>query len=98
ENRELDRATINAKTRLIGSEAAGHLDLIALAGFANFGLPGALRNDDVSAGRMGFYDSYDPLGEGTSIRGLMALSYARTQQDSDLAVTAYGGYRKLDLL
>lgn len=98
QNRELNRATANAKARLFDAQDGGQLDLVALAGHANFGLPGALRNDDVNAGRVGFYDTYDPLGEGTSTRALLALQYRSAQPHHELGVTGYAGYRKLELL
>lgn len=98
QNRALNRATFNGKMRLFGSDNAGLLDLMGAAGYANFDLPGALRNDDVSAGRVGFYDTYDPLGEGTSARALMALNYGRRHDANELTVNAYGGYRRLELL
>ncbi|AWV88579.1 TonB-dependent receptor [Bradymonas sediminis] len=94
QNRSIDRATVNAKTRLPGSTDSHYLDLIALGGYANFDLPGALRNDDVNAGRVGFYDTYDPLGEGSSARALLALNY---QRDA-LSINTYAAYRRLELL
>lgn len=104
QNRQLDRATVNAKARVFESASAGKLDVLALGNWSEFGLPGALRNDDVAAGRIGFYDTYEPRARGESARALLALTYQHTADAdgsappaSDLAVTMYGGYRYLDL-
>lgn len=98
ENRELNRATFNTQKRLIDSKKLGTLDALALGGWANFNLPSALRNDDVSAGRLGFYDTYDPAGEGTSARGVLGLKYAKRSDKSRTDAAGYFGYRHLELL
>lgn len=98
ENRALNRATFNGRLRLFDLEAGGTLSLVVLGGYSAFALPGTLRNDDVEAGLVDFYGTYDPRAEGASARALGGLAYAWSGGAQTLSLTAYGGYRRLDLL
>ena len=98
DNRALDRVTFNSRVRLFDLEKGGTLHLTALGGYSAFELPGTLRNDDVEAGRVDFHGSYDPVSEGTSARGLVALNYDRQRDGRAFSLTGYGGYRRLALL
>lgn len=72
ENRAIERAVANGRVRFW--ERDGHaLSLTVLAGAAAFDLPGLVRDDDVAADRMDFYDAYDPTARGTSSRALTVL-------------------------
>ena len=97
QRRGLDRATLNGRVQLL--EDGGHsLHLLVLGSLARFELPGILRDDDVRAGRIGFYDAYDPLSAGFSARGLALISYEQSGEASALQLTGYGGGRQLELL
>ena len=98
DQRGLDRATFNARVRLLDHDTGGTLHLVGLGSISAFELPGTLRNEDVEAGRVGFYGAYDPETDGTSTRGLLALMYAWEQRGHTVDVTAYGGLRRLELL
>jgi outer membrane receptor protein involved in Fe transport len=98
ENRGIDRLAALGRQRLLDSPAHGTLSLLGAAYRARFALPGAVRDDDLSAGRTGFYDSYDPAGRGDSRRGLAGLSYDWSDGASRLSALAFGGYRELELL
>ena len=98
ENRSINRGTFLGRWRVIDSPRDGTLSVLGSAYWASFELPGAVRNDDVQTGRMGFYDSYDHAGQGLSGRALLALRYTRQQGKHEVVATAYGGYRHLELL
>lgn len=98
QNRGLNRATFNGRVRLVDSLEAGTIDLTGLAGYAAFELPGPVRNEDIDTGVVDFYGTYDPQSEGTSARGLVAVTWTLPNEGYDLSVTTYGGYRQLDLL
>jgi len=98
DNRELNRATFNGRVRLFDLDDGGALYLTGLGGYSAFALPGTLRNDDVELEFVDFYGAYDPLSEGTSARGLLALTYDWQRDGHELSLTGYGGYRRLDLL
>lgn len=91
ENRGLNRATVNAQVDLVENEGSGRLSLFAGGLYSSFELPGTRRNEDL---RLGFYDAYDERAAGRSVRAIVALRYGA----EELSVTAYGGYRRLDLL
>lgn len=75
--------------------ARAHLAVVAYDGV--FDSPGALREDDVIAGRIGFYDGYDGAGEGTSRRLLALGRVAWAAGPVDASVRAWGGARSLRL-
>ncbi|MEM1347793.1 MAG: TonB-dependent receptor, partial [Myxococcota bacterium] len=97
EQRSIDRANLNARVR-VARFAKSAIDVTLLASAGRFDLPGTLRNDDVARAAKGFYDAYDPLARGTSVRALGALTYRREAGAHDLDVTAYAGWRDLGLL
>lgn len=98
QNRAINRATLLGRTRLFDSAKHGTLSVLGSGYVARFALPGTLREEDVQAGRVGFYDTYDPAGNGLSARGLVGLFHEWTQGDHQLTSKAYGGYRRLELL
>lgn len=98
QNRAINRASLLTRWRLLDSPTDGTLSILGSGYLAAFELPGSVRNEDVQAGEIGFYDSYDDAGEGLSGRGLLALRYTRSRGDHDVAITGYGGYRRLELL
>ncbi len=98
QNRNINRGTLNARHVVFDSIRFGSLSVMGLGGASHFGLPGAVRNDDLASGRMGFYDSYDDAGAGTSARGVVSVNYVLTRGQHRLSAVAYGGYRHLDLV
>jgi iron complex outermembrane recepter protein len=97
-NRAVERGNLLAKVVVFDSEAHGKLTILGSSYAARFGLPGALRNADIEAGEVGFYDSYDLTSRGQSERALLGASYSKAKGDQSLELSIYGGYRRLDLL
>ena len=97
ENRRLDRVTAAGRVHLFDRPGEGTLSLFGAGGFSRFELPGVVRNDDVAAGRIGFYDTYDDASRGTSGRGMLTLGYELHRVGQDLDLAGYGGYRYLRL-
>ncbi|MEL6183734.1 MAG: TonB-dependent receptor [Myxococcota bacterium] len=97
DNRAIDRATLNGRVRLFDGPA-GRLMLTALGHYSEFDLPGTLRNLDVEAGTVDFFGGYDPSQKGTSGRAMVGLSYIWETAEQELRLSAYGGYRRLELL
>ena len=91
ENRRLTRATVNAQVGLLENERGARLSLFIGGLYSSFELPGTRRNDDP---QLGFYEAYDDRSAGRSARTIVALRY----RAGELSLTAYGGYRRLDLL
>lgn len=98
QNRSIDRAALLGRVRLFDDAEHGTLSLLGSGYLAEFELPGTLRNEDVEASRMGFYDAYDRAGNGLSSRGLLALSHKWKKDAHELSSVVYGGYRRLELL
>jgi iron complex outermembrane recepter protein len=98
QNRAIDRAVALGRVQLFDHGARGRLSVLGAAHVARFELPGALRNEDVSSGRVGFYDSYDRTSEGDAARFLSALEYECGDEELGLRALAFGGYRRLELL
>jgi iron complex outermembrane recepter protein len=98
QNRDIDRFALLGRVRVFDDADHGTLSLLSSAYLARFGLPGTLRNEDVQAGRIGFFDTYDSASNGLSARGLLALSYEWRNGAHEVTSTAYGGYRRLELL
>lgn len=96
-NRAIDRATVNGRLRLFDG-SAGRLHVTVLGHYADFELPGTLRNLEVEAGTVDFYSGYDASQAGTSARTMMGATYVWETPDQELRITAYGGYRRLELL
>jgi iron complex outermembrane recepter protein len=98
QNRSIDRGTVLGRTRLFDSKRHGTLSVLGSGTVARFGLAGPLRNDDINAGRVGFYDAYDPATRGASVRGQTALTYEHTEDRRALRATLHAGRRRLELL
>lgn len=97
ENRRVERASAMAQKRFELGRVTDSLRVLAAGSHADFGLPGTLRVGDVEAGRIGFYDTYDPDMRGRSQRLLGAAWFERVRQDFALRLLAHGGYRALEL-
>ncbi len=98
EARSLRRVAFNARVRLLGERAdGGRLDAVVLAGAAAFGLPGALRAEDVEEGRIDHLGAHDPAGKGRAERVILALRYSRVTSASTQDVRGYVGWRTLQL-
>ena len=76
---------------------AGELQILSALYAADFGLPGALRLQDVNDGRVGFYDTYYPAGQGQSARGLLAARHRLAFARAVLSSHAYLQARRLRL-
>lgn len=69
------RASLLGQLRLLDRPGLGALDLLGSAYAARFDAPGALRADDVAAGRVPFDGAYRDDGGGRSLRALTALRH-----------------------
>jgi outer membrane receptor protein involved in Fe transport len=98
QNRGIERANLLGQATLLDSEALGTLRALGSVYLARFELPGALRSDDVEAGRIGFYDAYDRGAGGSSRRMLGALAYESQRAATSVRATLFGAYRELGLL
>jgi hypothetical protein len=67
ENRTARAGTVNAQYG-VDLNAHDHLRVLAIGRATSATLPGVVRQDDVEAGRIGFYDSYPYYAENQSIR------------------------------
>jgi len=97
QRRHIDRVGLLGQHRLLDAPRQGTLTLMTAASLARFELPGTVRNDDVEAGRIGFYDAYDHQSRGLSGRGLVALSYRWEGDGHQVRATVHGGIRRLEL-
>lgn len=97
-NRRVSKGALLARAQLLRSERSGNLSLLTAGYVARFQLPGALRDEDLAAGRIAFRDSYDPSARGASLRGLTALSYEYTHEHTRLRGLAYAGLRRQELV
>jgi outer membrane receptor protein involved in Fe transport len=98
ENRSIDRGNLLGQLTLFDSERLGTLRALGSFYSASFELPGAVRVDDVEAGRIGFYDAYDHGAGGRSLRALGALAFARERAGVGVRAVLYAGWRRLSLL
>jgi outer membrane receptor protein involved in Fe transport len=98
QNRGIDRVNLLGRLQLSDPERVGSWTALGSLYAARFDLPGALRKDDVSAGRIGFYDAYDRGAGGHSRRWLGALTYERTLDSHAFRTVLHAGQRQLDLL
>ncbi len=98
ERRALARGAALGRIRIFDSDARGTLSFLGAAYLARFDLPGALRNEDVESGRVGFYDSYDSRSQGRSQRLLGALHYEWGDERLGLRALLHAGHRQLDLV
>lgn len=97
-NRSLARGAVLGRATLADSERHGRLSVLGAGYVARFELPSPLRDDDLAAGRVGFYDGYEPGGRGASVRALTALSYERRRGSGELRARAHAAFRRLELL
>jgi len=67
QNRAARAGTLNAQYG-VDLNAHDHLRILAIGRAASAALPGVVREDDVAAGRIGFYDSYPYYAENQSVR------------------------------
>lgn len=95
--RGVDRGSVLTRLRLFDSPRHGTLRWLAAGSHARFELPGTVRNEDVAAGRIGFYESYDRTSRGRASRVLTGLDYRWERGRHRLAAIAHGGYRRLEL-
>lgn len=98
QNRSIDRAALLTRVRLFDNLSYGSLSVLGSAYVADFALPGTLRNEEVQAGRVGFYGAHDSGGNGRSVRGLMGLAYEWFTAKQTVEANIYGSYRRLELL
>lgn len=98
QRRAIDRSALLGRWRLVDDPEHGSLSLLASGYLARFDLPGTLREEDVQAGRIDFYDAYDHGQAGLSSRALLALSHLWGAGAHTLSSRLYGSYRRLRLL
>jgi outer membrane receptor protein involved in Fe transport len=98
QNRATSRGAVLGRTTLLNSQQHGELSALGAGSVARFGLPEPLRNEDVAAGRLGFYDSYEQVGRGTSLRTLGALLYEQVRGRRRTRASGFGAFRRLELL
>ena len=67
QNRAARAGTVNAQYG-VDVSAHDHLRVLAIGRAASAALPGVVRQDDVSAGRLGFYDSYPYYADNQAVR------------------------------
>ncbi|MCB9727587.1 MAG: TonB-dependent receptor [Deltaproteobacteria bacterium] len=96
--RHMRRAGATAGVRAFDDAHAGSLDLLVAGAIAEFGLPAAVRREDVASGRIGFYDSYRDDTGGASDRVLISARHRIRRGRASLDTLIFGGYRRLELL
>lgn len=97
ENRDIRRGAILGRWEIGDVSEGGAVHALAAAHVARFGLPGALRDDEVRAGSRGFYDAADPIGRGRSDRLLGGVGWTRRSAATDTRALVYGGLRSLEV-
>ncbi len=98
QHRKVDRASILVQSALLRSETNGTLSVLGAGYWAEFQLPGALKNRDVELGRLGFYDSYDLAARGQSGRIFLGLRHSLKRKFVSSETLLFGGYRRSSLL
>lgn len=98
QNRKVNRASLLGQAALLKTPRHGKISVLGSAYLAEFQLPGALKNKDVELGRIGFYDTYDPAGRGSSGRLLLGIRHTLETSSASVETTAFTGYRHLSLL
>lgn len=96
--REAQRASLIGQIRLHNSPALGSFDLFGVAYAARFGAPGALRQDDVAAGRVPFYGAYVDDGRGRSARAIVGLHHQIEVGRGHLDQRVYGQLRDFGIV
>lgn len=97
-NRGMSRASALGRWRVMKSQRAGDLAVMASAYTAKFELPGTLRNQDYLAGRVGFFDAYDRGARGKSERAILGLDHHYASGKHRLKTRLYAMGRRLYLL
>jgi iron complex outermembrane receptor protein len=82
QNRAARAGTLNAQYG-VDLSPHDHLRLLAIGRTAQATLPGVVRSDDVSARRIGFYDSYPHYAEDQAVRADAVLLSAELRHSSD---------------
>lgn len=95
QNRDIDRAALLARLRLVENREKGDISLLAAAQLSRFGLPGALRED--ALGAQGFFDAADPEGRGESGRAILGITARREGEKSETWASAFASYRVLEI-
>lgn len=98
ENREVLRTSVAGRAVFFDTEKAGKLNLTLLVGASRFELPGAVRDDDVKSGKIGFFESYDDWWHGDSTRTLLALSHLVENDNFAVESSIFAGFRDLDVV
>ncbi len=80
-----------------GDVGGGHLRWIGAAYSGRFESPGVLREDDLDAGTVGFYDAYTDDGGGSSHRLLTGGILDVTGEWDQFSLLLWGGWRQLAL-
>lgn len=97
QNRAITRSATIGRVTLEETEHSRWSLLGAVYG-ATFQLPGAVRQDDVEAGRIGFYDTYDDAQNGTSARALVGFGYEASGDSHDFCTVLWAGARTLSVV
>jgi iron complex outermembrane receptor protein len=86
-NRAFERATVNAgyERRL----DSGSLRVLAMSYLTRYGSAGVIREDDLRAGRIGFFDTYDATQGGDVARHALSV----TLESRAFGATAWAAYR-----
>lgn len=92
------RATVLGQVRLLDSPVYGALDLLGGVYAARFDAPGALRVDDVAAGRVARDGAYRDDGGGRSGRALVVLRHQLELGVGRLEQRVYGQLRDFEIV
>jgi outer membrane receptor protein involved in Fe transport len=95
-NRQARRLSAMGQMRLWERDGWG-LDALATAYGADFGLPGTTRLDELSSGRIEFYDAYTTDTKGKSQRTIAALRFGGSSGNNRLSTTLWAQGRRLGL-
>lgn len=98
QNRQIRRASLMGQVALVKNPKYGQVSAFGSAYWADFRLPGALKNRDVELGRVGFYDAYDPASRGSSGRLLLGIRHSLETAEASIETATFAGYRRLSLL
>lgn len=98
EGRDSQRAVVMTRQHLFDRPAsAGRLSALIIGQWAEFGLPGTIRQSELEAGRIDFYGAHDP-GRGSSQRAIGALDWQLARADHRVRALAWTGARRLALV
>lgn len=96
ESREAQRVSAMGQAPLWRAQGR-RLEALGGAYGARFGLPGALRLEDLREGDVGFYDSYIQGQEGQSLRAYGALRYRAQGEGWGASAQPWAQWRRLSL-